>query len=154
VSLEENKALVRRLLDQETTHGAEAAAAAADELLVPDFIAHFSADRTRTRDEYRESLTRMRRSFTEGRLTVHHLVAEGDLVVARLTVDAVHSGEYLGRPPTGKRVRYEPTVIYRIAEGRIAECWEQANGLDFLRQVGVLPDDLLREGGVPLPPSA
>ena len=154
MSLEENKALVRRSLEQEVTHGAEAALAAFDELRAPDFVAHFSTDRSQTRDEYRAALARMKRAFTEERLTIHHLVAEGDLVVARFTADITHAGEFFGAPPTGKRVRYAATVVYRLAGGRIAETWGQTNALDFLRQLGVLPDDLLRERGVPVPPSA
>jgi predicted ester cyclase len=154
MSLEENKALVRRLLEQEITHGAEAALAASDALRAPDFVAHFSTDRTHTRDEYREALAEMKRAFTEEQLTVHHLVAEGDLVVARYTAAVTHTGEIRGHPPTGRRVRYVATVVSRIAGGRIAEAWEQTNRLDFLRQLGVLPDDLLRERGVPVPPPA
>jgi predicted ester cyclase len=154
VSLEENKALVRRVLEQEITLGPEAALAAFDELRAPDFVAHTNAGPARARDEYREDLAGMKRAFTEERLTVHHLVAEGDLVVARFTADVTHAGEFFGHHPTGKRVRYAATVVYRIAGGRIAEAWPQTNGLDFFRQLGVLPDDLLRERGLPVPPSA
>jgi C-1 hydroxylase len=136
VSLEENKALVRRYLEQ-ITRGAEAAAAAVDELLAPDFVAHIGTDRTRTRDEQRGALAQLGRAFAEARLTIHHLVAEGDLVVARFTVDSTHTGEFMGHPPTGNRVRAMVMDIYRIAGGRIAEVWGLTN--DFRRQLGVLP---------------
>ena len=152
MSLEENKALVRRYLEQVATRGA--AAADDDGLLAPDFVAHVGANRARTRDEHREGLARLTQAFSEGRLTIHHLVAEGDLVVARFTVDATHTGEFLGHPPTGKRIRNAVVDIYRIAGGRIVEVWGLANSLDLLRQLGVLPDDLRRERGPPVPPLA
>ena len=145
MSLEENKALVRRYLEQ-VTGGAEAMASAVDELLAPDFVAHVGANRPRTRDEHREGLARLGRAFSEGRLTIHHLVAEGDLVVARFTVDITHTGEFMGHPPTGKQARNMVMDIYRIARGRIAEVWGLANMLDFLRQLGVPPPS------APLPP--
>jgi steroid delta-isomerase-like uncharacterized protein len=138
VSLEENKALVRRYLEQ-ITRGAEAAAAAVDELLAPDFVAHVGANRPRTRDEHREALARLGRAFSEARLTIHHLVAEGDLVAVRFTVDVTHTGEFMGHPPTGKQARNMVMDLYRIAGGRIAEVWGLANTLDFLRQLGVPP---------------
>jgi predicted ester cyclase len=133
VSLEENKALVRRYLEQVVTRGAEEMAAAVDELLAPDFVAHVGTDRSRTRDEHREALARLKQAFTEGRhpLTIHHLVAEGDLVAARFTVDSMHTGEFMGHPPTGKRVRTAVMDVYRIAGGRIAEVWGLTSSLDF-----------------------
>ncbi len=132
MSLQENKALVRRYLEQ-ITRGAEPAAAAVDELLASDFVAHVGTDGTRTRDEHREALAQLGRAFSEARLTIHHLVAEGDLVAVRFTVDSTHTGEFMGHPPTGTRVVGAVMDIYRIAGGRIAEVWGLTN--DFRRQL-------------------
>ena len=154
MSLEENKALVRRFLEQIITHGAEEGATAINDLLAPDFVFHDNSDRVRTRDEYLGDYARMKRALSEERLTIRHLFAEGDLVAARFTVDATHSGEFLGHPPTGNRVHPGETVIYRIADGRIAEFWAHSDTLGIFRELGVLPDDLLRERGVPVPPAA
>ncbi len=73
------------------------------------------------------------------RATIEDLIAEGDRVVARVTVEGTHRGAFMGRPPTGNRVRYTTTTTYRIAEGKIQEDWENWDGMGFARQVGLLP---------------
>ena len=73
------------------------------------------------------------------RATVEELVAEGDKVAVRWTVEGTQRGELLGIPPTGKHARFCGISIYRLAEGKIAEQWEQWDRLDLLQQLGVLP---------------
>jgi predicted ester cyclase len=49
------------------------------------------------------------------------------------------AGELLGIPPTGKRFRISDICIYRLAEGKVAENWEQADLLGLMQQLGVVP---------------
>jgi len=53
--------------------------------------------------------------------TERAIVAEGDLVAARLTVEATHQGELLGIPATGRPVRWDAVDVYRLVDGKIAE---------------------------------
>jgi predicted ester cyclase len=45
----------------------------------------------------------------------------------------------LGVPATGKRFRISGIGIYRIAEGKVAENWEQTDLLGLMQQLGVVP---------------
>jgi predicted ester cyclase len=47
--------------------------------------------------------------------------------------------ELLGIPPSGKRFRIIAICIYRLAEGKVAENWEQADLLGLMQQLGVIP---------------
>jgi predicted ester cyclase len=38
-----------------------------------------------------------------------------------MTHSGTHKGEFMGIPPTGKRVSIEETFFFRIAAGKIAE---------------------------------
>jgi steroid delta-isomerase-like uncharacterized protein len=71
--------------------------------------------------------------------TIHDLVAEGDRVVVRFTAEGTHQGRLLGVPATGKRVRVSGISIYRLAEGRLVEHWEEGDRLGLLQQLGVIP---------------
>ena len=42
-----------------------------------------------------------------------------DTLVIRGSFEVTHSGEFLGVPPTGRRVSYDWVDIYRVADGRI-----------------------------------
>lgn len=65
--------------------------------------------------------------------------AEGDRVCVRYVASGTHTGVLLGRPGTGKSVRWEGVNIYRMADSKIAETWQLADALRLLQQIGVLP---------------
>ena len=73
------------------------------------------------------------------RVTIEDLVAEGDKVAVRRSYAGTHQGELLGIPATGKQVRIGSISIFRLAEGKIAEHWEQWDRLALLQQLGVIP---------------
>ena len=73
------------------------------------------------------------------RVTIEELVAEGDRVAVRRSYGGTHQGELLGIPPTGKQVQISGISIFRLAEGKIAEHWEQLDRLALMQQLGVLP---------------
>ena len=45
----------------------------------------------------------------------------------------------MGIPATGNKVVATGIVISRIAEGKIAEEWEEFDGVGFMQQLGVIP---------------
>ena len=73
------------------------------------------------------------------RVTIEDLVAEGDKVAVRRSYEGTHQGELLGIPATGKQVRVSSISIFRLAEGKIADSWEQWDRLGLLQQLGVIP---------------
>ena len=78
-------------------------------------------------------------AFPDVRFTVEDLIAEGDLVVARLTQSGTHQGIFLGIPPTGKRVTVTGIEIFRLAAGKIIEHWNSYDDLGLFQQLGALP---------------
>jgi predicted ester cyclase len=68
-------------------------------------------------------------------LEAHDLIAEDDKVVVRATVHGVHRGELMGMAPTGRQVAFPAIIIYRLAEGRIAEHWLLADQAGMMRQL-------------------
>jgi len=55
--------------------------------------------------------------------TVDDLVAEGDRVAIRWTLRATKTGPMFGQPPSGQPVELTAIVIFRIADGKMAERW-------------------------------
>ncbi len=55
--------------------------------------------------------------------TIHDLVAQGDRVTIRWTMRGTNTGPMFGRPPTGERVELSAIVIFRVADGKLAERW-------------------------------
>ena len=57
--------------------------------------------------------------LTDMAVTEHDLIEAGDMLVIRGTFEVTHSGEFLGVPPTGRRVSFDWIDMYRVAGGRI-----------------------------------
>ena len=63
-------------------------------------------------------------------------LAEGDKVVTYKVFTGTHTGDFLGVPPTGAKVRFEVMDIVRFADGQIVEHWGLVDQLGLLRQLG------------------
>jgi len=57
--------------------------------------------------------------LTDMAVTEHDVIEAGDMLVIRGTFEVTHSGEFLGVPPTGRRVSFDWIDMYRVAGGRI-----------------------------------
>lgn len=137
MSLEENKALVRRLMEEDISQGDEAVAAA---IIHPDFLDHTNPPGMQHGLEGHTAIVRIFRSvFPDLEWRIDDLIAEGDKVVARTTMRGTHRGAFFGIPPTGKVVEMPGVHIMRIADGRIAEHWGSNDDLGLMRQLGAIP---------------
>ena len=88
----------------------------------------------------KEGIRLLRQGFPNLRINVEELVAEGDQVVARLTMSGTNTGEYRGLPaPTQQHFRSEAIAILRIADAKVTEIRGAADRLGMLTQLGILP---------------
>ncbi|HEU5108954.1 MAG TPA: ester cyclase [Micromonosporaceae bacterium] len=64
------------------------------------------------------------------------VVVEGDYVQDRWVMSAVHSGELLGVPPTGKQVTLHGQNRYLIENGKIVEIWHDEDIYGMMHFLG------------------
>jgi steroid delta-isomerase-like uncharacterized protein len=107
-------------------------------LLSEDVVLH-TATEERGIAAYQALTDRLRVGFAEMHFTIQDLIASGDRVAVRWSMDAKHAGPFAGVPATGKRVEQRANVIYRLEGGKIAEGWAQMDQLGMLRQIGIDP---------------
>jgi predicted ester cyclase len=149
MSIEDNKAVVRNVFEEVFNKGN---IAAVDRLFAPNFVVHLDyptnvpvpSEYQQSLEELKQFISQFRTTFPDFHETVELQVAEGDMVVTRLTARGTHTGEYRGLtykgiPPTGKHVTWTETQIFRIADGKIVEQWSNEDDLGRLQQVGALP---------------
>jgi predicted ester cyclase len=137
MSLEANKALYRRWFE-DVVSGRNLALA--DELLADEYVLHFPGmPGPLDRAGHKQLLGMFHAAFPDWRESVDLVVAEGDLVVIRVTGTGTHSQPFQGIPPTGTRVQATGVGIGRIAGGRIVESWAEYDALGLLQQLGAIP---------------
>jgi steroid delta-isomerase-like uncharacterized protein len=134
---EDNKAIVRQYYAEVLTKGN---VAAIDDLVSPTYIGHDPAapDAQGTMG-LKQRVTRLRTAFPDLHVTVEDMVAEGDKVATRFTLQGTDKGEFRGIAPTGKQVRWTATSIIRLENGKFAEGWANADDLGRMRQLGAFP---------------
>jgi predicted ester cyclase len=71
---------------------------------------------------------------------VKDMIAEGDKVATRYTLEGTHEGELFGIPPTGQRLSIKSISVERVSEGKLREHWRITDSLEMMQQLGVLPE--------------
>lgn len=134
--IEQNKALVRRWIELRNTGDIDAIG----NFVTTDYVRHDSNGPEVHGPEAEQQLAAMYlAAFPDLRFTIEHLVAEDDLVLARLAVRGTHQGGLMGIPPTGNVVTLTAMELFRLVDSKIAEQWVTMDALGLLQQLGAIP---------------
>jgi predicted ester cyclase len=112
-----------------------------DEVVSPNLIYHFNSSPEpivglSANKEFSKSLFQ---GFPNIRQKIEDVIAEGDKVVYRTTIQGTNTGEFLGTPSTGKPVKVNDFTMLRFANGQIVEMWYECNLLEVMQQLGLVP---------------
>jgi steroid delta-isomerase-like uncharacterized protein len=137
MSAEENKAIVRRIYDElwnkRRLEVAEEVIAHGgvnyDTGLVPQPFGP---------EEMNATVRTVTAGFPDNHHEVEEMLAEGDKVVLRCTLTGTHDGEFMGIPPTGRRIEVTEIHIYRLEDGKAVEHRVGRDDLGAMRQLGVI----------------
>jgi hypothetical protein len=139
---EHNKATLQRLYD-EVMNGHDLDAA--DDLITldrPDHDPTFPPELTTGRGGFKKLFGMLIVAFPDLHFTTQFMVAEGDLVVALMTVTRTIRSDttIFGYAVEGRGQSYtvQHVHIYRVADGKISEHWALRDDISMLRQLGVI----------------
>jgi steroid delta-isomerase-like uncharacterized protein len=109
---------------------------ACERLLTEDFV-HNGEERGRAGQ--RQVVEYFLSAFPELDHEIELILGEDALVAAHQRWSGTHGGEFLGVPPTGKRITFTSTAVLECRDGLIARAWDEVDSLAFLTQAGALP---------------
>jgi predicted ester cyclase len=78
-------------------------------------------------------------AFPDWHEEIVELVAEGNTVAGRFRCSGTHRGEFLGEPPTGKRMEVDEVFFLRVEDGKFVDFWGLEDSMGRMRQLGLLP---------------
>jgi steroid delta-isomerase-like uncharacterized protein len=139
---EENKAVVRRFIDEIFVQGR---VESVDQLAAPDFTPHSWGSVEPGIENLKKAVTRVSAGLSDVSMKIEDMIAEGDKVAVRLTAHAVHSGQFMGHPGTGNEYTISEMQMFRVKDGKVTEHWAVIDQLKQMQQLGLLP--------TPKPPS-
>ncbi len=134
MSLEDNKALVRRFIDEVFNAGNTAA------------IADFCIPGSMFAGGIEGQIKAMKMGFPDNHLTIDDILAEGNKVAIRVTIHGTNTGPLVGLPafgrletpvpPTGKSVTGSGMYVFMVADGKIVSFASELDQIGLLRQLG------------------
>jgi predicted ester cyclase len=131
------KATVRAFVKQVQNDGN---IAAAGDYIASDLVDHSALPGLPPGLEGAQAIFSMiRAGFSDHDAVIHDQIGEGDKVVTRKSFTGTHDGEFLGVPPTGRRVTINVIDIVRVEDGRIVEHWNVVDLLGALQQMDAAP---------------
>lgn len=134
MGIEENKKIAREF----TERLGKGDNSVIDELLTEDYVGHAFTKGYETIDKQLLKQTNDvgHKGFPDYSMTIDDVIGEGDKVFVLSTRRGTNTGEFLGRPPTGKYVEIPRLALYRFEDGKIAEGWILDNYLSQWQQLG------------------
>lgn len=138
MSAEESKVTMRRYFDVYEQGNIELL----DELLSPDYVNHTPAtpELPTGPEGVKGVVTMFRSAMPDLRVVIEDMIAEGDKVATRYTLEGTHEGELFGVPPTGNRLSIKSMTVERVSDGKIRDHWRVTDSLDMMQQLGVVPE--------------
>jgi predicted ester cyclase len=109
------------------------------ELIAEDYIDHGPMGDVKGPDGFRQLVDTWRASFSDLEVHPEAIIVEGDMAAWRVVGSGTHTGEFMGVPPTGKRVTFAGIDQGRRRDGQAVEHWSSPDFLGLLVQLGVVP---------------
>ena len=91
-------------------------------------------------DGYKQFVNSYMNAFPDAHFTIEDAFTDGQNEVTRWTVVGTHEGELAGIPRTGRRFFVTGITIARLANGKIAESWNNWDALGLMQQLGVVSE--------------
>ncbi len=113
----------------------------AQQVIDPNFTVHGAGGQSvKTGPDGVTGLVKVwREAFKDGKMVIHDVVSENDLVAIRMTWEGTNTGEFYGIPANNKRILCTSIGMDRVTNGRVSEGWGELDMLGMMQQLGAAP---------------
>jgi predicted ester cyclase len=87
----------------------------------------------------REFWGMVRTAFPDMNVEIEVIIGEDDTVAEHSIIRATHDGPWMTVEPTGKKVVWDMSNMYRVQDGKLTDRWGAFDQMAIMRQVGVMP---------------
>ena len=137
MTIEENKEFINHFIEEVIN---KKNLNVANHLVAEDFKEHIPfPGQDPGREGLKFVLNSMFTGFPDMRWTVQEQIAEGEKVVTRFTWTGTHEGEFMGIPPTNKKVEVWGVVIDLVRNRLFSESRIIMDNIGLLQQLGLMP---------------
>ncbi len=135
MSTEKNKKIILRLFGEGML---EQKFEVFDELIADTFMNHGVPNPGKGPQGYKIFATQFLKAFPDMKINIQQIIAEGDTVAIRGFIYGTHNGEFMGIPPTNKKIRINYFDFWKIRDGKCIENWVQMDMAGIIQELGPL----------------
>ena len=96
-------------------------------------------------DGLKAAFTSLFAAFPDLKVEVLKTVAEGDTVVAHITLSGTQQGEYMGMPASGKAFNIGGMDMVTIKDGKATDRWGYVDAMSMMAQLAPEKDDTMQK---------
>jgi len=136
---EELKTNVRKIFDEAYNQGK---LEIIDDLVADDYVRKQPPMKSvKGLDAYKKFITQIREAYSNLKISLDEVLADGDKTVARITLTGKHTGRTptLHAPPTGKEISMVGCVVSTWKDGKLVEDFAYNDYMGLTQQFGVVP---------------
>ena len=130
-----NGTVVRRFVDEVINNGDYSVL---QELVHADYVYRSPDQELQGQEALKALFTAYRSGLPDLTASVDDLVEMDDKVVISITLSGTHTGDLIGIPATGNRLKVHGMVLSRLEDGKIVEEWEILDMLGMFQQLDVV----------------
>jgi steroid delta-isomerase-like uncharacterized protein len=86
---------------------------------------------------YKKQLATFVAGFPDLQFVIEETICEKDKIAASWTFTGTHKGEFLGIPPTNKKVSITGITVHQVADGKILDSQAIWDAISLFQQIGV-----------------
>ena len=104
------------------------------ELLADSFINHTApANTSKDASVMIQFITGFHKGFSDISVQINEVLAEGDKVSLRKTITATHTGDFMGKKASGKKLELNVIEIDVLKDGKITDHWRKNDFAQILQ---------------------
>ena len=105
------------------------------DLMAPGCPVHEASNTSYGPEGFYPFFDRMQAAFSDLRVRVEDVLAEGDRASIRWSCTMRHTGDGLGVPPCGKTIHVTGITIVHVTNGQAVEAWQNWDMLGLMEQI-------------------
>ena len=134
MSVEENKAVVRRQIEEAWNRGDFSGV---PEYISPEFVYHSPEGDLKSHEGFKKWVTIWRTSCPDFHMEINEMVGEGDTVAVRLSWAGTFTGKFQDNEPTGKKIGLREAWFFHFKDGKDMGPIPHGNLNAVLEQMGI-----------------
>ena len=134
--VEQNKKIIRRFFEEGMN---QRNFSLMNEYIAGNYVNHDMPGSEPGPSGFRKVIENFLNGFPDMHIRLDEVIGDGNIVATRGEWSGTHSGDFMGMPGTGKKVRVKFIDMWKLENEKAVENWVQMDIPGLMQQLGMMP---------------